>query len=649
MKHTKILCAVTSMLIAVLLVALSVSAPIAALDTLTTSNLNKIDSTLQEKMATMNDSSKVFVSVWFEDIDYKEVKRQVEEMINDNTRTVAVSQKAIDLAFYDVENTINNRELTANVLCDTYSEVTTEEIKAVVEAERAVVSTMYQNYNQSIVNAISENVTVSNNLNTRNSNEESLQIEYVCRYAPNVDMYLTKEQIISVAENDYVTEIYYVDTSNENNLRQGVIDDNYEEDDEPYDMTFFNVTGLATARDVWGLAGQGMNVGMVEIDGPPSNFTTLGTMTNVYMSSNNLAPQLHAGLVASIMIATSYKSDGTLMFKGAIPNANLFTAAITAENYIKPAIEALLDSNVTAINCSFSYPEETPVFNLYGDTAKWYDHISVQHNVHLILSSSNYGSSGVKPTNTSYNAIVVGACNNEGVILSNSSYINSSGFMNKPDIVAPGKDIKAPVYGYSGTSFAAPMVTSAVVQLSQASPILMSNPTLMKAVLLSSSKITDSMSIDTDVFSDANGTESAISQIYGAGLLNVAKAYSAFVDNGYYKTGTMSPYSQSVIYTKNISRVSGKTLRVCLTWNKMNTVAEPHETGNVSSGTLDNFKLTVTTPSGVVYSSQNLYDNKQMISFVASENGTYTFKISRFGTGSSNEIVRYSLGYSVQS
>ena len=648
MKRTKILCAVTSALMAVLLVALSVSIPIGALDTVTTSNQNKIDSVLREKINSMSDSDKVPVSVWFEDIDYKEVKNQVEERLKSDTRAFAVSQKAIDLAFYDVENTLTDIELSTDVLCDTYSEITTEEVKAVIEEERAVVSTLYQTHNQNIIDNIYEDSALTKVVNKRNSNAENLQIDYVCRYAPNVNMTLTKEEILRVAENNNVTEIYYVDTSSESNLRQGVIDDGYDEEDEPYDMTFFNVTGLATARDAWGLDGQGMNVGMVDLHGHPYNISTLGVMENAYSSSNNMPQQLHASLVASVMIATSYKNDGTLMFQGAIPNAHLFTAAIEAEAYIKPAIETLLDNNVTAINCSFSYPEDTPVFNLYGDSAKWYDHISVQHNVHLILSSSNYGSLGVKPTNTSYNAIVVGACNNNGTILPDSSYINTNSFMNKPDLVAPGSNIYAPVFGSSGTSFAAPMVTSAVVQLSQASPILLANPTLMKAILLSGSTITNAMSVDTDVFSDANGTESAISHIYGAGMLNVTKAYTAFTD-GYYETETMSPYSRSVQFRNNISRAKGKTVRVCLTWNKMNSVAAPHETGAVSSGILDNFMLTVTTPSGVVYSAQNLYDNKQMISFIASESGSYTFNVSRFGTGVSDEIVRFSLAYSVQS
>lgn len=68
MKRTKTLCAVTTVLMAVLLVALSVSIPIGALDTVTTSNQNKIDSVLREKMAEASHNEKIPVAIWYSDV-----------------------------------------------------------------------------------------------------------------------------------------------------------------------------------------------------------------------------------------------------------------------------------------------------------------------------------------------------------------------------------------------------------------------------------------------------------------------------------------------------------------------------------------------------------------------------------------------------
>ncbi len=627
---------------------LSISAPVGALDAISAKNEKKMDSALKENLKTMSDTDTVMVSVWFDDIDYDIVKTNVEEKLNGNSHSIEVSEKAIDLAFCDVENTVVNNEMTLAVLSNIYADVTNEEIKAVIEAERTVVSKMYQEHNQNIINSLL--AETSQTISAKKASEGGLssRIDYICRYAPNADMTLTKEQIMTIAKSDSVTEINYIDSSTDLSLNTVELNGGYDEEDEPYDMTFFNVTGLATARDAWGLDGSDINVGMVEGVAFPKNVDSINTIERVY-PSGIMSDGYHASLVASIMVTSRYETDGTVMFKGAIPNARLFAAVADDERFIKPAVEALLDVKVTAINCSFSYPYDPPTYNVYGDIAKWYDHISVQHNVHLILSASNNGALGVRSSNNSYNAIVVGACDNNGNILSDSSYVITSNYMNKPDLVAPGSEIRAPIYSDSGTSFAAPMVTSAVVQLSQASPILLSNPTLMKALLMSSSVITSAMSSDADVNSVINGTDSAISQKYGAGMLNVTKAYSAFVDNGYYKTGTMSPYSEGIRHTKNLSRAVGKTVRVCLTWNKMNTVSDPHDSATATSLTLDNFMLTVTTPSGVVYSSQNLYDNKQMISFVATESGTYTFDVSRFGTGTSGQIVKYSFVCSVQS
>ena len=505
---------------------------------------------------------------------------------------------------------------------------------------------IYQAHNRQILNSIFEDDSAATFLSAGNIDSVSnSKILYVSRYAPNVEMKLTKNEILEMAENDYVEEINYIETDNSVAINPASVI--YDDDEEPKDMTFFDVTGLSTMRDAWGFNGLNMKVGMIEANGHPSEYLdSPGTITRVY--SPNSAMSNHATLVADIMLGTSTTENGTVLFEGAIPYANLYTASVASELEIKAAAEALLDEGVTAINCSFSYPEYNIDNNVYGDIAKWYDHISVQHNVHLILTASNEGALGVHRTNTSYNAIVVGACNNNGTILSDSSYIVLNNFMNKPDIVAPGDNINTMQFGGSGTSFAAPMVTSAVIQLSQASPVLMANPTLMKAVLLGNAKITSAMSTDPNVYSTMNNTTSAISQIYGAGMLNVAKAYTSFTSDLYYKTSTMPPQVSVASYQKSITKAKGKTLRFCLTWNKMNSVSGEHTTGTVTDAPLDNYKLIVITPSGDEYTSQNLYDNKQMISFVATENGTYTFKVVKIGTGGSGQVVRYSVAYSKQ-
>lgn len=168
-----------------------------------------------------------------------------------------------------------------------------------------------------------------------------------------------------------------------------------------------------------------MKVGMLESQGiiNPNLVTTY--TTKIHKVSSTPYPYTnHATTVAKLMVGYL---DG---YCGAIPNANLYHDSYN-KSYIgngvfvyniKQRIESLIDNNVTAINCSFNVGEQG---NVYGDYARWYDHVSIQHNVHLVLTASNYGINGVPDSNMSYNAIVVGNCNNNGIISSTSSYCNS--------------------------------------------------------------------------------------------------------------------------------------------------------------------------------------------------------------------------------
>ncbi len=632
----------------ILVVALSITVSAENINQNTSDVSDKISGYLYSKLNSMDETEMIKVSIWFSDINYGTVRSTVEASLeNEKIRTIGVSQDAIDLVFLNDSIANSNTQATLNSIAETYSGVSTEEVQAVIERERMVVTDMYETHN---------NLMIENTLGALSgasllmNGTTASQVSYVSRYAPNIEAYLTKAEILEIADSNLVEAIYSIETDAGNIANADFVVTVEEDDDldEPKDMTFFEVTGLATARDMWGLTGLNMKVGMVEDDGlPRTSISNTATITHVYTSNDYTTTDNHATLVADIMVGRSIREDGVILFEGAIPSANLYCASVDDESDIKVAVESLLDEGVTAINCSFSYPTYNVANNVYGDIAKWYDHISAQHNVHLILSASNYGSAGIPRTNVSYNAIVVGACDNNGTILTDSSYITLNNFMNKPDMVAPGI-VSSMQYGNAGTSFAAPMVTSAVIQLSEASSVLMANPTLMKAVLLGNSKITNAMNNDANIISTTTNTNSAISQVYGTGMLNVTKAYTSFMNDLYYKTSSMSPYTNTINYQKNITKVTGKTLRFCLSWNKMNSITGDHITGAINNATLDKFQLTVTTPSGVVYTSQNLYDNKQVITFEATENGYYSYKIDRIGTGTSGGVVRFSVAYSKQ-
>lgn len=621
-------------------------------DYLSEENNSKIDSILEKVLAEANNNDIIPVSIWFTDISHEIIKDKVEEEMTSDIESGRISQEAIDLVFFDdLKSDVLESQPDSTVYddCKELAEsVSTEQAMEIISCERRISSELYSKRNSEHISDIMRLLSLSDE-------EISSSLLYSCKYAPNIDICLTKEQIFSVVENVDISCIYYLDPdikicSNSNTDEDIEENDGLRNDSEEiFDTTFYNVTGINTARDAWRLNGYGMKVGMLEYDGiiDTSKISTHTSQIHK-VSTTPYSESDHANTVAKLMVGYL---DGYI---GAIPNADLYYDSFDSNdnnnNYsiIKQRIEELIDEKVTAINCSFCvYSYST--FNTYGDLAKWYDHVSVQHNVHLIIASGNFGSTGVPFSNMSYNAVVVGNCYNDGLIRHTSSYCNSAPSPYKPDLVAPGVNIHViPNYTASGTSFSAPLVTAAVIQLSQCSAILLSNPRLMKSLLISSTKITNGMSNDP-MYSIVGDDDIAYSRRYGAGLLYVPNAYVAFHDKGYYQTGLLSKYGSSVIFQKYLKRTVGKTVRVCLTWDKLCTLDEPHSSSSVNENQLDTILLKVTTPDGVEYTSAYEYDNKQMVTFIPQANGYYQFELYRItDVISTNNKVNYAVTWSVQ-
>lgn len=645
--------------------------PVSAATEAEAAALAKIDSVLIDKFESMDDTDTIAVSVWFTDIDHNELKEKVEnEVSNISTRSSGVSQKAVDLIFLDSETSNSITAESLDELTAIYSDITTEEIQRTITIKRELAAQMHQENNLRIIEDTLPHLAQATTASLNEESSDASSVQYVCSYAPNADMVLTKAEIFEIASNDDVLEINYRSTD--------IID--FDEETEvvqtpstlsttDYDLTFLSVTGLSTARDVWGLSGTGMKVGIVEASNTVNkSYFTNGSVEN--FEDYNVSGSDHGTEIASIMLGEirTDSTDSDISYPGAIPSAVLYaTSAGGNISGIKGATERLLNIsglNVISSSCGYFITGVTDAY--YSDIAKWYDYICENNNIHLALCAGNYRSAvgpfEVVHSNNAYNAVVVGNCDNSGTLYTGNSELEEASLYSqgntesyKPDIVAPGVNIQFHIYPSSvsslqksGTSYSTPMVASAMVQLSQKSSVLFSSPTLMKALLLSSSKITSSMSSEP-MISTTGSTSIALSHPYGAGMLNVSNAYKAFVDSANYKKGTFSQYSSGVTYTKSVTKSVGKTIRVCATWDKVISYTELSDTSyTIDDENLDTMKLTVTTPSGTVYTSSYLYDNKQIISFVSTENGTYTFELDRIGSSKSNTTIDYAIAFSVQ-
>lgn len=626
-------------------------------------NEYKIDSVLKDKLDNMSDDEQINISVWLTDIDTSVVEEKVNVCLSNDIKENSISRASVDLVFKNneiSEVSLNEDDLLTNEYIDdndSYSsDVTLEQVQTVINTERQVASSLYQQQNEEFCDSL---LSETKSAYTNKKQSKLPQVVYSCKYAPNVELYISKKQIYDLIDSPFVEKVYYSDINcdmvTDDSIADYATTETTAAETETYNTAYFNMTGISTARDAWSLSGNGITVGIFDAAFTKPDKVDYLNSANVDYSlvkDDHLSDEYSAhGSYMACLIAGLKKDSSTVIYKGAVPNAKVYCAA----GYIyKKSLEELVEKGCNVINMSLSYRTE---YNAYGDISKWIDHLSFMHKVHFVCSAGNYGSNGIHSSNMGYNAIVVGNCYNTGEIKSSSSYAVSDTLAYKPDLVAPGANAVAPPVGNSssfssgGTSAASAIVCGAVAQLCQASPAFCANPALLKSALLGSAKRKYGSTTMAPLSAHLD-TSIALSHIYGAGLLSVTNAYTSFIDTKNYKSTTFSPHSLAASFNIRVSKVSStkpKLLRVALVWDKVNTVADEHMTGSVVSSELDMLKLKVTTPSGEVYTSEYFYDTKQYVSFIATEAGSYKVEIIRTGTTSSNQFINYAIAYTVQS
>lgn len=246
----------------------------------------------------------------------------------------------------------------------------------------------------------------------------------------------------------------------------------------------YNYSEISTLHSA-GYNGQGIIIGMLESGVPNTNNQTLtDAQARIEVISNNAEVSKHATMVASIINKFAPEFE------------KLYNATCNTNVEMIISIEALLSKNVNLINMSWGMqnPEtallNTPtsyIDNEYSFYAKWIDHIAYNHSVHMIIASGNYGKNRVSSNAMAYNAIAVGAVDNENTItyfddiswiasmpigvyfpdyFKSSSYNSIPNLPYKPDICAHGAMISVPgTIIDEGTSFAAPQITGIIASL----------------------------------------------------------------------------------------------------------------------------------------------------------------------------------------
>lgn len=208
----------------------------------------------------------------------------------------------------------------------------------------------------------------------------------------------------------------------------------------------------------------------------------------------------------------------------------------------------------------------------------------------------------------------------------------SSGLPNKPDIVAPGTNIRMAymwngsmtTYSASGTSLSAPIITGIVAQMQQASSLAFRiYPALVKSVLVTGaepSKIQTATSTPADTSNPLHGT--FLWEKSGAGLVNATRSMDIITSGGTWNYSFFRNQGDSGQTTAKYFS-AGQHLRVSVTFGKSSSNLI------TSYSQVDDIDLRLIDPNGnAILSNMTLYDNVIVLDYTILTSGNYKFEIS---------------------
>ncbi|GHU55565.1 hypothetical protein FACS1894132_11840 [Clostridia bacterium] len=534
------------------------------------------------------------VDIWTTPIEIEDVEQEVKAQIGYNKADITAPYDRED---FDVE---------------IVGEYSAEQVDAYIAAERTIYVERQLNATEQFLNSCA-NIT---NLQTARNTENI----FISKFAPLVRVELTKQEIEIISNNEFVEVLYYsppVEMIAESDIS-------------------FPLTNANYARDTMGLNGNGIKIGMIE-PSEPDRTNPYFTLANIYYdTSKSRNHDTHADNVAAIIVAKSYGG-----FKGIVPNAKLYSAYYDGVADWRVSVEWLISQNVNVINMSAG-GTETPS---YSSREQWTDHIAINHNVHFVKSAGNNSGGGgtgtgyITSPGMAYNIITVGNINDHNTpsqtdddLYSESSYVHSSTLPNKPDLVAPGRNIVTAAGNSTGTSFATPHVTGIVAQLCQKTPALKILQHTVKSIL------TAGISHQYLSF-NTNSTGTNFGKM-GAGCVDAKGAYNV-THNDFFVSSSFSAASangSALNYT--ISTFSGRpTRRVSLSWLKYSSLPAYAGTATIVHTSADLDLQVFDKYNNPVAAAVSVYNNTEIVEFTHSASLTpYRIEIKLYSKPDSGGV-----------
>lgn len=569
---------------------------------------NKIDAGLMQKLDNVNGDEKLSVSIWLKAVDNK--------VINNSLKDVITSKIDKFKDTLDVDKFITN-DSNYNLNQDKLSEDKTlnmNEYQTFVDTKRKVSSQLNKKNNNSAVKDFLQKYNISDK-----------SVDYVSKYVPNVEMKLSKDEIYDIISDNEVVNVYAVDgiTFNNDETTNSITTLDVTTDDaSSMNSKLYNITGISELKKNYD--GKGIKVGNIDWGLPDTSnecFKPALIANRLHMVGDIKMVDSHPTMTVAQMIG-KYST-----YEGIAPGCDMYCIAtgspIDGPITWKDKVETLLDYGVNVINSSFeTYGDER---NNYGESAKWLDAIVNTENVLFVQSSANDtpNKDRIISGGMAYNTIVVGNYDMDNNKVFDSSAYNSGEKeykQYKPDIVAPSQmEIKYDENSYgiaSGTSGAAPVVSSALALFLQKHNDFINAPTMTKAILLNGATYLGKHNTlnSLDAF-NAYDRES------GAGVLNVAKSSKNYATRNWWEhTTTENDNDKDKSF--NVERKLGQVhVTLCS--------AKPNKFGSneLVNANVPIYKVTVYNGDNSWTSIANI-DNKCSVVFDPPERGYYYVKVT---------------------
>jgi len=650
MRNHKLFYSLISMFMAVLIVVLSVSVPVNAVDNMITTeesdfktmtkSTDKIDSVLKEKMEQASPDERIAVAIWYEDVDQEQIDTLTAQKVGFSQEEVALDY---EMPSTQLLNNLKIDEHDAEEQMKAYLE-RTESVRTLERKRTAEYIVSRREFSRAKYNEKAENVIDDIEINEEN-------IIFKSQYAPMIVAELTVTEIENLRDSNIVSGLYY--DSNDLSLTES----------EPISETGSNETSVGMIKQVIGYA---------------DLITTLSRYDANYMPGENIKIGVAEG--EGLIDVTDEEIDSVdIEFVGEVdyteddPDHMLGTVKVIAgetDGFLKGAkifcsntsyssIEQLLTEGVQLINIS-AY-----VFNI-----SWIEHLVAEHSVTIVAAVGNtnveskFTSAYIYKPAAGFNVIGVGAYflssssnvtidKTDDRVATTSAYNEDTTIMNglvgveKPDVVMP----YIPPNG--ATSCATPILTSFVAIMYQLKPSLAVYPQAVKAIVLASCHRKVNPSVDNE---NVETMEQGITERQGAGAPDFFVMLS-ILSQGTYGVGRISDTATQgirrfVLPSGDLSNAPTK-LNVSISWLREIAVDSgfSHDDGGyLLSETGANLDLYVYRNNQLVGSSKIGTDNDKRSStemaYIQLDNSKWDYEIRIQKDEAYNKVVRYGYAYS---